>query len=251
MRLVTYNIHKGIGGRDRRYSLERIIQVVDHVQPDVICLQEVARESPRSHHHDQPRLLEEHFQAAGKMFQLNVAWRVGGYGNLLLSRWPLETHHQISLRLYNKKPRGAQLAVINTPEGQVHIVNIHLGLAEAERHWQMKHLFGHGCFREAAHVPTLIAGDSNDWRNTLLKDSFGDHGFHHVTAPPSRYRTFPAYLPMGSLDKAFCRGDVNVRDVSVSRTALARAASDHLPLMIDFDLKQHAANGAHNGHRHE
>ncbi len=24
MRLLSYNIHKGIGGRDRRYSLERI-----------------------------------------------------------------------------------------------------------------------------------------------------------------------------------------------------------------------------------
>lgn len=248
MRLLTYNIHKGIGGRDRRYSLERIIQVVEHVQPDVICLQEVARDSPRSHHHDQPRLLEEHFQAAAKLFQLNVAWRSGGYGNLLLSRWPMESHHQISLRLYNKKPRGAQLAVINTPHGHVHIVNIHLGLAESERHWQIKHLFGHGCFREADHIPTLIAGDSNDWRNTLLGGTFGEHGFGQITAPPSRYRTFPAYLPVGSLDKAFCRGDLQIGSVSVPRTALARAASDHLPLVIDFDLRQPAANGVGNSH---
>lgn len=236
MRLVTYNIHKGIGGRDRRYSLERIQKVVEQTNPDLLCLQEVARGNPRSHYHDQPRLLEEHFQAAGKLFQLNVHWREGGYGNLLLSRWPLETHHQISLRLYNKKPRGAQLAVVKTPQGPLHLVNIHLGLAEAERHWQIQHLLGHGRFREAAHLPTLIAGDSNDWRNTLLRRTFADRGFDQATAPPHRYRTFPAYLPMGSLDKAFNRGDIRVREILVCRTALAKAASDHLPLVIDFDL---------------
>ena len=41
MRLLSYNIHKGIGGRDRRYRLERIIQVIEHENPDLICLQEV------------------------------------------------------------------------------------------------------------------------------------------------------------------------------------------------------------------
>lgn len=243
MRLLSYNIHKAVGGRDRRYSLERILKVIDETQPDLICLQEVARQSKRSRYHDQPSLIEEHFEAAGRLFQLNVNWREGGYGNLLLSRWPLETHHQISLRLYNKKPRGAQLAVINTPEGPLHLVNIHLGLAEAERHWQIKHLLGHGTFREASHVPTIIAGDSNDWRNTLLKSTFTEHGFEHLTAPPGRYRTFPAYLPMGSLDKAFCRGDVKLREVKIPRTALTRAASDHLPLVVDFDLQ---AAGKHS-----
>lgn len=250
MRLLSYNIHKGVGGRDRRYSLDRILQVIDETQPDLICLQEVARQSPRSHYHDQPKLIEQHFQAAGRLFQLNVSWREGGYGNLLLSRWPLETHHQISLRLYNKKPRGAQLAVINTPQGPLQLVNIHLGLAEAERHWQIKHLLGHGRFREAAHVPTLIAGDSNDWRNTLLQGSFSGHGFDQLTAPPGRYRTFPAYLPMGSLDKAFTRGDVRLSEVKICRTPIARAASDHLPLVVDFDLHpagKHASRHASAG----
>ena len=48
MRLLTYNIHKGIGGRDRRYSLERIIDVIEAENPDLICLQEVDRHVRRS-----------------------------------------------------------------------------------------------------------------------------------------------------------------------------------------------------------
>src|SRR5213078_512593 len=34
LRVVTWNIHKGIGGVDRRYSLERTISVLASLQPD-------------------------------------------------------------------------------------------------------------------------------------------------------------------------------------------------------------------------
>ena len=61
MRLLTYNIHKGIGGRDRLYRLPRIIEVIENENPDLLCLQEVDRGVPRSRSHDQPKLLAEHF----------------------------------------------------------------------------------------------------------------------------------------------------------------------------------------------
>ena len=56
MRLLTYNIHKGIGGRDRRYQLQRVIDVLEAENPDIICLQEVDRHNQRSHFDDQPRV---------------------------------------------------------------------------------------------------------------------------------------------------------------------------------------------------
>src|ERR1700689_3098719 len=117
MRLLSSNMHKGLGGRDRRYRLERILDVIETENPDLICLQEVDRHVPRSKFDDQPRMLAEYFKAAGYLFQPNVHLRAGAYGNLLLSRWKLNSRHQISLRLNRKKPRGGQLAVIDTPEG--------------------------------------------------------------------------------------------------------------------------------------
>ncbi|MGO9920141.1 MAG: endonuclease/exonuclease/phosphatase family protein, partial [Isosphaeraceae bacterium] len=63
MRLLSYNIHKGIGGRDRRYSLERIVQVVAHENPDLVCLQEVDRHVARSRHDDQPHRLAAALEA--------------------------------------------------------------------------------------------------------------------------------------------------------------------------------------------
>src|SRR5436305_1430630 len=83
----------------------------------------------------------------------------GGYGNLLLSRWPLHQRHHVSLRKTWRKPRGAQLVVVATPEGELHLAHGHLGLAESERRWQVEHLLRHPLFRESAHLPTLIVGD--------------------------------------------------------------------------------------------
>src|SRR5262245_30407404 len=123
MRLLSYNIHKGIGGSDRRYSLERIIRVVEAEKPDLICLQEVTRNTRRSHYHDQPRLLADYFNARAYLYQINVHRHNGGYGNLLLSRWPLHVRHQVSLRLDHRKPRGAQLVVVSTDEGPLQLVN--------------------------------------------------------------------------------------------------------------------------------
>jgi endonuclease/exonuclease/phosphatase family metal-dependent hydrolase len=239
MRLLSYNIHKGIGGRDRRYRLERVIDVIEAENPDVICLQEVDRDVPRSRHDDQPRMLAEYFQAAGHLYQQNVRLKHGGYGNLVLSRWPFLSTHQVSLRLRNKKPRGAQIAVIDSPEGPLQTVNFHLGLAERERHWQVRHLLDHPLFQESAHLPLLIVGDYNDWRNTLWK-SLAREGFQHATAPISRFRSFPAWLSMGSLDKAFFRGEVAIRHARIVRTRLSHRASDHLPLVIDFHVNGHS-----------
>lgn len=240
MRLITYNIHKAVGGRDRRCRLERIIEVLESQNPDLMCLQEVTRSARRTKYDNQANKLAHYFHIDASLYQTNVHYKVGGYGNLLLSRWPFLKTHQISLQMKKKKPRGAQLAVIDTPEGPLHLINTHLGLAEKERQWQMTHLLEHRLYREAAHLPTLVAGDANDWRNNLAASSFDQHAFRQVTHPPSRFRTFPAWLPTGSLDKVFAHdGDdqeITIRRAHVVGTTLARKASDHLPLVVDFHL---------------
>jgi endonuclease/exonuclease/phosphatase family metal-dependent hydrolase len=248
MRILSYNIHKGIGSRDRRYRFGRILAVIEAENPDIVCLQEVDRNVRRSRYHDQPQLLADYFGNLERIYQLNVRLREGGYGNLILSRWPFKAHHHISLRHQERKPRGAQLAVIETPEGLLHVVHWHLGLLERERRWQVAHVLGHHLFRAAQELPTVIIGDSNDWRNQLSENLFEPQGFQHLTVPISRFRTFPAYLAMGSLDKAFVRGPIHVRQVRVVRTKLAKNASDHLPLVVDLHLDHsrpaHTVTGA-------
>lgn len=236
MRLVTYNIHKGIGGRDRRYNLERIIDVLQSLDADFLCLQEVTIDLPRTSSHDQADILAARFQPMVATFQQNVKWKVGGYGNLVLSRWPLLEHHRISLQFGQKKPRGAQLVVVETPSGPLRLTNWHLGLSEGERHWQTLHLLTHPIFHSTAEHPTMMCGDFNDWRNTLGKALLVPKGFVPVTSPASRFRSFPATMPVMSLDKAFhCEG-IATESAHVVNTRETRRASDHLPLVVDFRL---------------
>jgi endonuclease/exonuclease/phosphatase family metal-dependent hydrolase len=243
VRLLTYNIHKGIGGGDRRYRIERVVEVIATEEPDLVCLLEVDRNVRRSRFHDQPRLLADRLGAVAHLYQLNCPHKEGGYGNLVLTRWPVRRHAHVSLSHGRRKPRGAQLVVVDTPSGALHLVNWHLGLAERERRWQVRHLLAHAEFRESQHLPTLIAGDFNDWRNTLSRHSFREHQFIQATWPARRFRSFPAFLAVASLDKIFYRGALWVRSIRTVKSRLARRASDHLPLVVDFELLSEV-NGA-------
>jgi endonuclease/exonuclease/phosphatase family metal-dependent hydrolase len=236
MRLLSYNIHKGVGGSDRRYRLARILDVIRAEEPDLVCLQEVDFNVKRSNFDNQPAILADTLRIHSALYQLNVPHNQGGYGNLILSRWPIRQHQHLSLRLRRRKPRGAQLAVVDTPHGPLHLVNWHLGLAEKERRWQVGHLLDHPHFAARSDLPTLIAGDYNDWRNTLGKHRFSAHAFEQITDPIRQFRSFPAFLPLASLDKVYQRGPIRIDHAGVVKHKLARRASDHLPLVLDFSL---------------
>jgi endonuclease/exonuclease/phosphatase family metal-dependent hydrolase len=255
MRLLSYNIHKGIGGRDRRYDLARIIAVISRERPDLICLQEVADGIPKAGGEDQVGVLTSAFPDYKAVYQTNHRFRVGSYGNLVLARWDVDRSHDVCLRYLNRKKRGAQLVVVSTPIGPLHLINWHLGLHESTRQWQASYLLEHHCYRESSHLPTVIVGDFNDWRNTLARGPFARHGLRQVTEPLHRFRSFPAYLAMSSLDKIFCCRQIEIDQAHVVRTKLARDASDHLPLVFDFRINRaasviEAAHQVEPGSRH-
>jgi endonuclease/exonuclease/phosphatase family metal-dependent hydrolase len=243
MRLITYNIHKGIGGRDRKYRLERIVEVLRHEKPDIVCLQEVDRHVKRSHYHDQPEVLAGQCGLPHQCFQMNYPIKQGGYGNLVLSRWPVRHLDQLCLRFGRRKPRGAQCVVVQTDAGDVAVVNWHLGLNGRERLWQAARLLQHVFVESHGHLPMLVAGDCNDWRNHLFDRVMSKHHFHLVTTPPSLFSSFPAFWPVMALDKVFIRGPLNVHASHVVSTPLTRHASDHLPLVVDFQVNSAAENG--------
>ena len=43
---------------------------------------------------------------------------------------------------------------------------------------------------------------------------------------------------MRPLDRVYCRGPLEALHAFASRTALARAASDHLPLVVDLAFRE-------------
>lgn len=232
MRLLTYNIHKGIGGRDRRYRLQRIIDVIREAEPDIVCLQEVDQGVKRSEFDDQPAILARELGLNHTAFQINHQIKSGGYGNCTLSKFPILEQHNIELRIKNRKNRRTLLTLIDTPEGRLNLTNWHLGLAERDRQKQVVMLLDHREFKKNDELPTIIAGDSNDWRNTLHRPSLQEKGYESLAL----CKSFPAYMPLGALDKAYANAQINLLHGCAISTKLTRAASDHLPVLIDFSV---------------
>jgi len=237
-RLLSYNIHKGIGGVDRRYDLGRIVETIAHYQPDVAFLQEVDDGVPRSRQHAQAELLAKETGLEHFTYQRNVSLRVGHYGNAILSRFPLEDPQHIDLTLRPKKRRGALIARWRVPVGDhtkaITLVNLHIGLSGIERQWQLRKLFRVSHLADLrTRSPLVIGGDFNDFWNSLGWRVMQPAGFQ--PAGPA-VRTFPARLPLRPLDKVFFRGDLRPTHTYAGHVDVARQASDHLPLIVDFEF---------------
>ncbi len=236
LRLVTYNIHKGIGGVDRAYRLDRITEAIQHCLPDVVLLQEVDDGVPRSHHHRQVDLLGDALQLPHRAFQANVRLKQGHYGNAILSRYPLADVHDLDLTIPLKKRRRALVAHCRLKDDShsrtLLLFNVHLGLAGFERTIQLKRILASHTLTHTRHdTAVVVAGDYNDVWGTLGRRLMEPAGFQ---AACLRRRTFPAVLPMRALDRVYYRGLLHVDHSFASRTRVARHASDHLPLVVDF-----------------
>ena len=245
---MTYNIHRAIGV-DRRFRPERIAAIAAHHEPDLLLLQEVDQDAPRSNRLDLARELAamggfRHF-AVGH----NVTLRRGRYGNATLSRLPILDERNIDLTIGNHKRRGCQYTAIDLAgrtgaDGprSLAVFNLHLGLSAQERARQIgilarAHEFGALARRD----PCVVAGDFNDWRS-LLHPVFTDIlGFLCATQRHFTYggemRTYPSFSPRGGLDKVYYRG-LALHSVRTCRLGISKVASDHLPVVADFEIRQ-------------
>lgn len=238
LRVMSWNIHKGVGGVDRRYDLQRVVDVIRHYGPDIILLQEVAQAIPELRGQDQVALLIDATEMHAA-FRPEHQFRQGGYGNLILSRFALHDVRHLDLTVGWRKKRGALQAHTRVPIGEhtrsLVINNLHLGLAGSERGAQLERLVESQMLRRLHHAtPTLVGGDLNDLWGSLGPRFLIPHGFARAGALAP---TFPSALPLRPLDGIFYRGDVSVSHSDVGRTALARAASDHRPLIADIEVR--------------
>ena len=236
---MTYNIHKGIGGVDRRYRPQRIVDAIAHYDPDVVLLQEVDDGVPRSNKHCQVELLGDALQLPHRAFQANVKLTRGHYGNAILSRFPISDVRHLDLTVPLKKRRQALIASCHLHhEGHsrtVKVFNFHLGLAGYERRMQIGRFLQSDVLIHTHHDTAVIAGgDFNDVWDTLGKQLLVPAGFLPTAGP---VKTFPALFPMRPLDRVYYRGNIKSLHCFACRSQITQHASDHRPLIVDFEIK--------------
>ena len=90
LRVLSYNIHHA-AGTDGKLDLQRIANVIQSVDPDVISLQEVDRLARRSGSVDQPSELAR-LTGMRVCFAENIPLQGGSYGNAILTRFPIDSY---------------------------------------------------------------------------------------------------------------------------------------------------------------
>lgn len=243
LRVLTYNIHRAIGV-DRRFRPERVVRILRHYDADIVLLQEVDEGAPRSR---ELNLAKELARAAGyPHFALghNVSLRKGSYGNATLSRLPIVRERNIDLSIANKWiRRGCQHTSVQIEDGRsLEVFNLHLGLSARERLQQIDLLSrSHEFCGVQEGTPMLVGGDFNDWRSLLWPTFTNGFGFRCATDSRTGRRgaiaTYPSFSPQGGLDRIYFRGPLDLISARRCRLQVSRVASDHLPVIAEFELK--------------
>ena len=245
IRVMTYNIHRAIGV-DRRFRPDRIARITEHHGPDILLLQEVDEGVPRSRETDLGRELAsalgfEHFVVGH-----NVSLRKGRYGNATLSRHPILRERNIDLSIDSRKRRGCQHTTIEIQKVRsnphtIDVFNLHLGLSAQERARQIGLLVRSKEFSDLdPQAVSFVGGDFNDWRSLLHPIFTEILQFGCATQRSHSYngalRTYPSFSPRGGLDRIYYRGPIRALSARTCRLNLSKVASDHLPVIADFEL---------------
>jgi endonuclease/exonuclease/phosphatase family metal-dependent hydrolase len=239
-RIVTYNVHSCIGV-DRKLAPARIAEVLAVLEPDIVALQELDVGRVRSGGIDQAHAIAEllgmkmHFHPAVSVLEEQ-------YGDAILSDLPMRLVKAGALPGLTTRPllepRGALWAEIMIDGQPLQVVNTHLGLMGRERIAQAQALLGPDWLGHPdCRKPAILTGDFNAPPPTaafrLLRRHLGEA---QDQVPGRRQASFPSRFPLLSLDHVFFAGPVAIGRAWTDRTPRARVASDHLPLVVDFEI---------------
>ena len=238
---MTYNVHRCVG-LDGRMDVRRVAAVIAESEPDIVALQELDVGRARTQGVDQAHAIAD---LLGMAFHFNAALKVEEelYGDALLTMYPERLVKAGPLpglpTLPRLEPRGALWVAMDVEGAELQVVNTHLGLLAREQAGQAEALTGPGWLGGLQDVSRCIllgdfnatAGSTPHRRLTArLRDAQG-------LTPGRSLPTFPSLFPMLRIDHVFVGAAIEVTRVDVPATPLARTASDHLPLVVDFALR--------------
>lgn len=238
-RLLTYNVHRCLGV-DRRLDVNRIADVIAEHEPDIVCLQELDVGRARTGGVDQAEAIAARLSMTSRF---HPAMRVEKelYGDAILTPHPETLVRAAALPtvrgIRGLEPRGALWSLIELGGVTVNVINTHLGLVPREQRLQALSLAGPD-WAGACDGPTILTGDFNATSLTRPYRTLTrrlDDAQRRLGLKPS-VKTFPSSFPAIRIDHFFVSPEVRVMGVSAPLSPLARAASDHLPLIMDFEI---------------
>lgn len=255
MRLATFNILHGRSLDDGHVSLDRLSACIRGLDPDVLALQEVDVDQPRSSLADLTAIAAAAMGAVSHRFVAAISGTPGAtwmaatggeqpgtaaYGIALLSRYPAISWQMLRLpripvrlpmylpgpnrvQIVNEEPRAAMAAQLDTPLGVMTVANTHLSFVPGWNRVQLNRLV-----RDLRGLPgpRVLMGDLNMSAPTPGRRT----GLRPLAIAP----TFPLRRPERQLDHILTDHDDLVATEAFTPIL---PISDHRPLVIDVSLR--------------
>jgi endonuclease/exonuclease/phosphatase family metal-dependent hydrolase len=253
VRIATFNILHGRSLDDGLVDVDRLADAVKSLDADVLGLQEVDRDQPRSMNADLTAVAAEAMGAVDSQFVAALSGTPGGtwmaatgdeqpgsasYGIGLVSRYPVVSWRVVRLPALRAKipmwfkgrrlpimvsdePRVAVAAVIDGPTGQFTVACTHLSFMPGWNALQLRKLVRS---LEGTREPLVVIGDLN----MEVRQAQAVSGLRPIATAD----TFPADGPRRQLDHVLVRGGLRATGPA---TAPRLPLSDHRALVVDVD----------------
>lgn len=215
--------------------LDEIIDFIGELNPDVVGLIEVDSGSYRSQRKSQVEEIAEklgHFHSYRSKYASDSRWQsipiYNKQGNAFLAKDTIQNEK------YHYFERGMKKLVIELELEKVTFFLVHLALSYKVRQDQLLHLYH---MIKATNRPYILAGDFNAFLGEkelqLLQAASGLQN-----ADPSLQPSYPSKNPRKHLDFILHSPKIKINKFEMPRVEL----SDHLPLVVDFDIIDTDAN---------
>jgi endonuclease/exonuclease/phosphatase family metal-dependent hydrolase len=250
VRIATFNVLHGRSLTDDSVDLERFATAVADLDADVLGLQEVDRDQPRSHGADMAEVAAAAMDARHVRFVAALSGTPGeswtaadgeeppgspAYGIALISRHPVLSWQVVRLPapavrvplrvpgsrlpvLVRDEPRVAIAALVKSPFGTVTVCTTHLSFVPG---WNRRQLRTVMTAAGGGDGPFVLTGDLNMGPRPAARVS----GLRPIAAGA----TFPAHHPRRQIDHVLARGPVAAAGPA---EAVQLPLSDHRALVV-------------------
>ncbi len=241
MRLLLYNIRYGTGHKNGYHmplpfsgffkktglNLQRIINFIASVNPDIVALVEVDAGSYRSGKFCQARIIARelgfNYVVENKYPNDSLAQKVpvlNRQSNALLSRQAIERHH------FHYFEQGVKRLIIQIDLREIAIFIVHLSVKYRHRQNQLDFL--HSLTKETGK-DLIITGDFNTfWGDRELNLFLAATGLKNANI--SNTPSHPSHSPQRQIDFILHSSGIQINNFYIPDVRL----SDHSPLVCDF-----------------
>lgn len=242
IRAMSYNIH-GCVDANRQIQPLNVLRVIEQLGVDIIALQEVDWVAPSRLDRNQADFIGEKLRQNHICFPTDEKG-LHAFGLAVISRFKIAAAYfdwlpNLSEKI-NLRKRAALRVTLDTPAGNLHIVNTHLSIYRLEGRKQARALLAGSWLEDIpADEPVILCGDFNAGPASITYRMFSRQYTDVQKAVNNGQKPKPTFHSRSTLwriDHIFVSPQFTALNVEVPRNVDTQSASDHLPLAVELAM---------------